>query len=86
MARLEAALFGTFRPVMITPPELPNTLGTIVSIYRNAGSEAVRAISAVMPLLKSADRISLEAVEGSMAPGPKVSDMVGYSAVQVSKP
>jgi nucleotide-binding universal stress UspA family protein len=59
---LEAALFGTPRPVLLVPPGLKMTLPVAngpVAIAWNGSVEADRAIGAAMPILKGASRVTV---------------------------
>lgn len=78
MTTLEAALFESGRPILMSPPTPPKSLGTNVLVHWNASTETARVIHDAMGLLKYAERVTLLSVEGNMVPGPKPSDMLGY--------
>jgi nucleotide-binding universal stress UspA family protein len=78
MTAVESALFDSGRPVLMAPPEPPETLGETVLIHWNASSETARNILFAMPLLRKAGRVSLIAVEGAMVQGPSIKEAVGY--------
>ncbi len=70
MAPLEAALFESGRPVLIAPPTPPTELGRNVLVAWNGSTEQARTNAFAMPLLRSADEVTVLTVEGGMTPGP----------------
>lgn len=55
---LEGALFGSGRPVMLSPPDWrAEAIGDVVAIAWNAKREAVRAVAAAAPLLDNAKKV-----------------------------
>lgn len=59
---LEAALFGTPRPVLVVPPAFKMTLPVAngpIAIAWNGSVEADRAIGAAMPILQGASRVTV---------------------------
>jgi nucleotide-binding universal stress UspA family protein len=70
MAPLEAALFESGRPVLIVPPERPQTLGRNILVAWNGSTEQAYTNIFAMPLLRKADQVTVLAVEGGMTPGP----------------
>lgn len=81
MTTLEAALFESGRPILMSPPHAPKTLGTNVLVHWNASTETARVIHDSMPLLRQAGRVTLLSVEGNMVAGPKPADMIAYLAL-----
>lgn len=81
MTTLEAALFESGRPVLMTPPTVPKSIGTNILVHWNASTETARVIHDGMPFLQKAERVTLLTVEGNMVPGPKPSDMLDYLAL-----
>lgn len=69
-ATLEDALFESGRPVLMTPPEAPKTLGERVLIAWNGSGETARAVAFAMPFLKRAKQVEVVSVEGGTVPGP----------------
>jgi nucleotide-binding universal stress UspA family protein len=70
MTPLEAALFESGRPVLITPPFPPQTIGGNVLIAWNGSTEQSRSVALAMPILRMAKRVTVLTVEGAMTPGP----------------
>lgn len=67
---LEAALFESGRPLVIAPPQAPQTIGTVVAIAWNGSSETARSIAFAMPILERARDVPVLAVPGLRLPGP----------------
>src|SRR6267154_416515 len=57
MTTLEAALFESGRPVLLTPPVPPRSLGENILIAWNCSTEQARATALAMPLLAKAGRV-----------------------------
>jgi nucleotide-binding universal stress UspA family protein len=70
LATAEAALFESGRPILIAPPQAPETLGETVVIAWNASTETARAVGFSMPLLRRARRVVVLSVEGWGVQGP----------------
>ena len=81
MTTLEAALFESGRPILMSPPTAPKSLGENILVHWNASTETARAIHDGLPLLKQAGRVTLLTVEGNLVPGPKPVDMLDYLAL-----
>ena len=75
---LEAALFDTGRPILIAPPAAPEHIGQVVTIAWNGSTETARAIAAAKPLIKRAQRVIVQVVEGVGVPGPSGADVGHY--------
>jgi len=56
---LEAALLDTGRPILIAPPTLPASMGKHIAVAWESSPEATHAISAAMPLLAKAEKVTL---------------------------
>ncbi len=56
---LEAALLDTGRPILIAPPSMPAHMGSHIAVAWESSPEATHAISAAMPLLALAKKITL---------------------------
>src|SRR5262249_50987313 len=79
MATLEAALFGSGRPVLIAPPSRRTQLDTNGLIECNCSPDQARTIAFAMPILKRASRIVVLTVEGGAAvPGPTGQQLCHY--------
>ena len=74
MSLLEAALFETGRPILIAPPKAPTELAKNVVISWNGSYETPRCITFAMPLLQSAEKVTVLQVEEGMVPGPSAND------------
>src|SRR5215210_4274031 len=59
MTPLEAALFESGRPVLITPPTAPQTIGGNVLIAWNGSTEQSRSVALAMPILRAAARVTV---------------------------
>ena len=56
---LEAALLDTGRPTIVAPPKMPPVTLGHVAVAWESSPEATRALSASMPLLEQADKVTL---------------------------
>ena len=72
---VEAALFGTGRPVLVSPPEHPRTIGENILLGWNRSALSVRALQCAMPFLERAPRVSIATVTTGAKPGPSPHDM-----------
>ena len=75
MSTLEAALFDSGRPVLIAPPAAPEHIGRVVTIAWNGSTETARAIAYAKPLIKRAERVIVQVVEGVGVSGPSGADV-----------
>jgi len=76
---LEAAMFESGRPVLLSPPSPPEHVGTNVLIAWNGSTEQARAVALAMPLLERAERATVLTVTGGTGvPGPSAEQMVRY--------
>ncbi len=78
MSTLEAALFDSGRPILITPPEAPEHIGRVVTIAWNGSTETARAIAYARPFLKRAEKVVVQMVEGVGVPGPSGKDVAHH--------
>ncbi len=76
----EAAIFGTGRPVLLAPPERPETLARHIMIAWNRGIPAGRAVAAALPLLKAADQATVFTVTTGAKRGPSPEAVVQHLA------
>jgi nucleotide-binding universal stress UspA family protein len=72
---LEAVLFESGRPILISPPTAPQTVGRRVMVAWNGSTEPTRAISLAMDFLAKAEQVLVLAVEGGMVEGPSADDV-----------
>jgi len=74
---IESCLFESGRPLLLTPPQAPKTIGTNIMIHWNGSTEQARANGFAMPLLRRAERVSvLTVVGGQGVAGPTGADIV----------
>ncbi len=78
MSTLETALFDSGRPILIAPPEAPEHIGRMVTIAWNGSTETARAIAYAKPLIKRAERVIVQVVEGTGVPGPSGADVARH--------
>jgi nucleotide-binding universal stress UspA family protein len=74
-ATLEDALFESGRPVLMTPPAPPATIGDTVIVAWNGSTETARTIAMAMPFLRDAQHVHVVSVEGGMTPGPSAEEL-----------
>jgi nucleotide-binding universal stress UspA family protein len=72
---LEAVLFESGRPILISPPEAPQSLGKRIMIAWNGSTETTRAISLAMEFLAKAEWVLVLTVEGGTVDGPSADDV-----------
>ncbi len=77
---VEAALFGTGRPVLVSPPEGPETLGENVLIGWNRSPLSARAMQSAMSFLERARKVTIVTVTTGAKPGPSPHDMADHLA------
>jgi len=75
MITLESALFESGRPVLIAPPSSPRTLGTNILVAWNNSTEQACTMADAVPLLRTAERITIMTVEGATVAGPNGEQM-----------
>ena len=78
MTTLEAVLFDSGRPVLIAPSGPSGPIGKTIVISWNRSTEAARTLSFAMPLLKSAENITVLTIEEAVVPGPLGSEVCRY--------
>ncbi len=77
-AIVEAALFDSGRPVLVAPPEPPQSVGGNLVIAWNRTAAAARALNAAMPLFGKAERIRLVYVDTGAKAGPSAEEAAAY--------
>jgi hypothetical protein len=75
---LLATLFNSARPMLVLPQRRIASLGTRILIAWNRGREAALAVSAAMPILQKADRVTIVACGPEDSPGPKAAQLRDY--------
>ncbi|WBL80121.1 universal stress protein [Bradyrhizobium xenonodulans] len=74
---IESALFESGRPVLLAPQRAPRSIATNIMIHWNGSTEQARANAFAMPLLRSAERVSvLTVIGGQGVPGPSADQIV----------
>ncbi len=77
---LNAALLETGRPVLVMPQSGRSKVGRRVCIGWNQTKEAANAVAAAMPILQTADEITIVSCGPEDHPGPKSTQLAGYLA------
>lgn len=75
ISALEAVLFESGRPVLVVPPNAPESLGTRVLIAWNGSTETALTIASGMPFLEAAEEIVVLGVEEGMVAGPSAREI-----------
>ena len=75
MNTLETVLFESGRPGVIAPPASPQSLARNVVVAWNGSTETARAVAFALPLMQSAERVTVLTVEGALVPGPSGEDV-----------
>ena len=76
---MESGLFESGRPILLAPPAPPKTFATNVMIAWNRSTEQARAIALALPLLHTADRVTVLKVNGGAeVSGPSADHLVQY--------
>lgn len=72
---IEAALFRTGRPVLVAPPDPPDTIGSTVLVAWNRSAQSVRAILAASPFLERAQKVVVFSVATGAKQGPPAEEI-----------
>lgn len=79
MTTLEAALFESGRPILLAPPvRYEGTIATNVVMSWNQSTEAAQTLTASMPILRQAEKVTVLTIEGATVPGPSGDDVCDY--------
>jgi nucleotide-binding universal stress UspA family protein len=70
MATAEAVLFESGRPIILTPPKAPASLGDTIVIAWNQSVETTRATAFAMPLLMRAKKVVVMTIAEHKVEGP----------------
>lgn len=74
---IEAALFESGRPVLLSPPQAPKQIASNVMIHWNGSTEQARANAFATPLLHLASRVTvLNVIGGQDVPGPSTDEII----------
>ncbi len=80
MATLNAALFETGHPVLLTPPNVSKSFGKHVAIAWNGSAEAARAVRMGLPFLAAAEKVSIVTAETDKTARKTADDLAVYLA------
>jgi nucleotide-binding universal stress UspA family protein len=72
---VQAALLDTGRPMLLTPPVVPGSLGDAVLLAWNASPQAARAVASALPFLGKAGRVAVMSVGNGPEPEPTADDL-----------
>ena len=75
---IEAALFDSGRPVLVAPPEPPQSVGGNLVVAWNRTAAAARALNTALPLFDKADRIRVVYVDTGAKAGPSAEEAAAY--------
>lgn len=75
---LYAALLHSGRPVLILPPKTARAPGKRIAIGWNQSAEVARVVAACMPLIQSAEQVTIICCGPEGHPGPKSSQLKSY--------
>jgi nucleotide-binding universal stress UspA family protein len=76
---IESGLFESGRPILVAPPQPGTTIGGNIMIAWNRSTEQARATALAMPLLHTAERVTVLTVTGGTGvPGPSAEQLLGY--------
>ena len=81
MSTVEAALFGSGRPILLAPPRPLERIGKNVLVAWNRSAGQARTISLAMPILQQANRVFVVSVEDGRVPGPTREQLIQYFQV-----
>jgi len=77
---VETALFATARPVLLVPPRTMNDLGKKVLVAWNQTLQSMRALSAALPFLAQAEKVTVYMVDTGAKAGPAPETAARYLA------
>jgi len=77
----QAGLYETGRPVLITPPKTPKTLGRRIAIAWNGSAEASRAVAAATNFLPLAEKVTVLTAESERTPAAAAKELASYLAI-----
>lgn len=80
LAVIETALFDAGRPVLVVPRTTPASIGKNILIGWNRSANAARAVMAAMPLITTAEKVSICQVNTGAKPGPSAEDLAASLA------
>lgn len=75
---VETVILGTGRPLLVTPPSVPETIGGNIAIAWNGSAEAAHSVGVAMPFLTNASSVTVLSADKGLTPGPDAADLVDY--------
>jgi len=75
---LNAALFDTGRPVLVVPAGGAVDFGKHIAISWNGSAQSARAVSAAMPLIRAAKKVTVLTADSDRTSSAASSELVGY--------
>jgi len=76
---IEAGLFESGRPILLSPPQPPKEIATNIMVHWNCSTEQARATNMAMPLLQDAQQVIVLTVAGGQAvPGPSAEQLLAH--------
>jgi nucleotide-binding universal stress UspA family protein len=75
---LMQALMNSHRPVLVVPPKPVKSIAKHIAIAWNGSGEAARIVHGALPLLKSADKVTLVSVGPMPGVGPSATEMAHF--------
>lgn len=79
-AFLMQALMNSHRPVLVVPNKATKTVGRNILVAWNNSCESARLVHGILPLMKSADRVTFATVGRIGGSGPNVQEMMQFLA------
>ncbi len=77
---INAAIFETGRPVLLAPPNAPQSVAKKIAISWNGSAEASRAVAAAMPLIVRAQSVVIMTAENDKTSSGVAAELAGYLA------
>lgn len=77
---LNAAMLESSRPVLVLPASVRRSIGKSVVIGWNQGAEVARTVSAAMPVVAGADKVTIVSCGNEDRAGPKSTQLAAYLA------
>ena len=78
---LHAVLFDSGRPVLISPPMAPVSIGTRVCVAWNGTAESAESALSAIPWMQQAEAVRILSAEGYQRYGPEASELAAYLAL-----
>lgn len=75
---VETAILGTGRPLLVTPPSVPETIGGNIAIAWNGSAEAAHSVGTAIPFLVKATSVTVLSADKGQTPGPGAAELIDY--------